>query len=350
MNPYKALPPHAFWRAGVADDSPFSPREIYRKKFAIDPKDRIATAGSCFAQHIGRHLARNGFNVLDVEPPPPWTSAEMRSRHGYQVYSARYGNLYTLVQLAQLALEAMGKFTPQDAIWRRDDRYVDAFRPAIEPDGWEFEDDVRMARKHHLGCVRELFRQMDVFVFTLGLTETWIHKPSGTCFGSAPGTVAGSFDPAIHAFMNLNYTHLMQGFARFVECLQELRDGDVPRIILTVSPVPLTATASGAHVLPATAYSKAVLRAVAGDLAQAHSYVDYFPSYEIVTHPAAHGAFFDTNLRTVRTAGVEAVMRTFFAAHGQGATPSPPLEPSPESGTLEDGVQCEDALLEAFAE
>ena len=35
------------------------------------------------------------------------------------------------------------------------------------------------------------------------------------------------------------------------------------RLVLTVSPVPLAATASGSHVLPATIYSKSVLRAAA---------------------------------------------------------------------------------------
>ena len=40
------------------------------------------------------------------------------------------------------------------------------------------------------------------------------------------------------------------------------------RFLLTVSPVPLTATASGQHVLTATTYSKSVLRSAAGFLSQ----------------------------------------------------------------------------------
>ena len=44
---------------------------LYRPKFPIDRTMPIATAGSCFAQHIGRAMRTRGFNVLDAEPAPP---------------------------------------------------------------------------------------------------------------------------------------------------------------------------------------------------------------------------------------------------------------------------------------
>ena len=70
-NPYSGLPGSAFWKSGVAQENPYAIEGIYRKKFVISPNAKIATAGSCFAQHISRHLKKNGYNVLDVEPPPP---------------------------------------------------------------------------------------------------------------------------------------------------------------------------------------------------------------------------------------------------------------------------------------
>jgi hypothetical protein len=87
------------------------------------------------------------------------------------------------------------------------------------------------------------------------------------------------------------------------------------RFLLTVSPVPLTATASSDHVLTATTYSKSVLRAVAGQLTQEHADIDYFPSYELIASHWSGGAFFDLNLRTVTSDGVEAAMRLFFSQH-----------------------------------
>ena len=70
-NPYSDLPKSAFWKTGVAQENQYAIEGIYKKKFKIPPKANIATAGSCFAQHISRHLRKNGYNVLDVEPPPP---------------------------------------------------------------------------------------------------------------------------------------------------------------------------------------------------------------------------------------------------------------------------------------
>jgi hypothetical protein len=135
-----------------------------------------------------------------------------------------------------------------------------------------------------------------------------------------------------------------------------LRDGRALRCIVTVSPVPLTATASGRHVLPASAESKAILRAVAGELAGTHDDIDYFPSYEIITNPAARGVFFAANLRSVTEDGVAVVMRQFFAEHGAataraappGGEAPPKSKPGPNAARAAE-VQCEEALLEAFA-
>ena len=122
------------------------------------------------------------------------------------------------------------------------------------------------------------------------------------------------------------------------------------RQLITVSPVPLTATASDQHVLVATMYSKSVLRAVAGQLYADHRDLDYFPSYEIIAAHPSRGFFFEGNLRSVSPAGVETVMRSFFSEHGGGTSGrrkgrggAPAAE-----GAGED-VVCEEILLEAFA-
>lgn len=131
------------------------------------------------------------------------------------------------------------------------------------------------------------------------------------------------------------------------------------RFLLTVSPVPLTATASGGHVLTATTYSKSTLRAVAGDMAE-RADTDYFPSFEIITAFPFRGMFFDPNMRSVSMHGVDHVMNSFFSclqerfsgttvtpgAEMAGAPDSRPLQTS-ESGVASD-VRCEEELLAAF--
>ncbi len=353
MKPYEDLPEMAFWRAGVHGADPQAMYAIYQRKWPIEQTDRIATAGSCFAQHIARYLKRNGFTVLDAEPAPRALPESVSREYGFGLYSARYGNVYTVRQLLQLVLETRGEFAPADAIWGQDDRYYDALRPSVEPNGLDSPEEVLAHRQAHLTAVSRLLRRMDVFVFTLGLTEAWVDMPSGTVYPTAPGTIAGEFSASRHAFKNFSFGEVYEDLVEIRRLLREQN----PRIrfLFTVSPVPLTATASGKHVLQATTYSKAVLRAVAGQISTEFEDVDYFPSYEIVTNPAARSAFYGPNLRTIEKAGVESVMRVFFNAHGM-AEPSASVSPTVSTGhetdladvTDEDAVVCEEALLEAF--
>ena len=84
------------------------------------------------------------------------------------------------------------------------------------------------------------------------------------------------------------------------------------KVILTVSPVPLIATASENHVLVSTSYSKSVLRVAAEKISQDNADVSYFPSYEIITGSFSQGRYFADDLRNVTEEGVQHVMRTFF--------------------------------------
>jgi len=81
------------------------------------------------------------------------------------------------------------------------------------------------------------------------------------------------------------------------------------KMILTVSPVPLAATAEQGHVLAANMYSKAVLRVAAEQLRRLPD-VYYFPACEIVS--AAGNDGFAADRRSVLESMVEHVMSLFF--------------------------------------
>jgi len=351
-HPYKSLPDTAYWRRAVAATGA-----------AVDPlvgefpligrSDKVATAGSCFAQHVARHLAASGFTYLVTEDAHPLVPAEAARQAGYGVYSARYGNIYTTLQLIQLFDRAYGAFTPREDVWRAPDgeHFVDPFRPTIQPGGFASEREMRADRDQHLARVRTLFETLDLLVFTLGLTEAWVSKVDGAVFPLCPGVAGGSFDPSLHVFRNLRTADIRAQIEAFVMRLRGVNPA--ARVILTVSPVPLAATASGNHVLPATIYSKSALRAAAQEAAEDLEGVFYFPSYEIVTGPQARGRYFADDLREVTEEGVEQVMRIFLR-HAAGAE-HPAAPPQPEAGT--DGVfdarvgawvetLCDEALLD----
>ena len=347
-SPYSDLHKGAFWKTGVAQENPYLIEGIYKKKFNISPETKIATAGSCFAQHISRHLKKNGYNLLDVEAPPPGLAANLHQKFGFSMYSARYGNIYTVRQLLQLAQEAAGKFKPQNFIWEKEGKYYDALRPAVEPEGLESAEEVIIHRKFHISRVRELFESFDLFIFTLGLTEMWVHKESGTVFPTAPGTLAGEFDENLYEFKNAEFGEIINDFNEFQNVLRKIRRDKPFRVLLTVSPVPLTATASGKHVLNSNMYSKSILRAVAGQLHEKRENIDYFPSYEIVTNPRMHSTAFSDNLRSVRDEAIQTIMNHFFSEHPVIERETHNSSKNKLQDKINNDIQCEESLIEAF--
>jgi hypothetical protein len=150
---------------------------------------------------------------------------------------------------------------------------------------------------------------MDIFIFTLGLTECWASREDGSVYPMCPGTVASSFDPSRHIYLNLGVADVVADMQAFIREVRAVNPG--VKVVLTVSPVPLAATAEDRHVLVSTTFSKSVLRVAAEELARLPD-VAYFPSYEIVTGAFTRGRYFADDLRAVTEEGVDHVMRLFF--------------------------------------
>jgi hypothetical protein len=193
---------------------------------------------------------------------------------------------------------------------REDGRLVDPFRPQIEPAGFDSLAALEASRKEHLACVSQMWRQCDVLVFTMGLTEAWISKQDGAAFPLAPGVSGGEFNESTHLFHNLSVEETVSDLRTFLQKLRTINPNI--RVILTVSPVPLIATAENQHVLVSTTQSKAILRAAAHEVTKDDPLVQYFPSYEIITGAYNRGRYFESDLRTVTADGVAHVMRVFL--------------------------------------
>lgn len=312
-HPYINLPEKHFWQKSISNKHFFDLRELF------NPVDigniKIGTAGSCFAQHVTRNIKERGFNFLDCEHKPSFISDEQATTFGYNMYSARYGNIYSSRQLLQLLLEAKGKRTPTDLIWKKDGRFYDSLRPAVMPGGLSSPSLVEKDRALHIAKVKQFFSEVQLFIFTLGLTECWIHNElDGTVFPTAPGVIAGEYNSSKYIFYNLNTANVVDDLENFWTELKEINPN--VKMILTVSPVPLAATASNNHILVANTYSKSVLRAAASDFIMHKKDVTYFPSYEIINSHPSRSMFFDPDLRTVNKVGVNFVMKHFFNDDG----------------------------------
>lgn len=359
-HPYQSAPAHNFWRRSVAEIDPGEVDPVVDFPIRIDPDTRVATAGSCFAQHIARYLSKSGFNYYVTEPGHPILPQSIRTKNNYGLFSARYGNIYTARQLIQLVERAYGRFVPAESAWQEaDDVFLDPFRPSAQPGGFISQLELEADRAQHLAAVREMLETLDVFVFTLGLTECWASRQDGAVFPICPGVEGGVFDPDRHVFYNQTLDDVVADMTSFLMILARIN----PRaqVILTVSPVPLAATARhDQHVLTATTYSKSVLRVAAETLATRFAHVAYFPSYEIITGAFNKGGYYAPDLRNVVEGGVAHVMGLFMkhataTKIASAAVPEPPAPRQASAGRSDAylamaqhvvEVECDEAALD----
>lgn len=309
QHPYSDQPDRAFWSRSVATN--WSPADLITANEPILRADsRVMSAGSCFAANIGPHLEAAGYRYVRTE------TAEANDRFGYELYSAAYGNIYTARQWLQLIDRAEGRFHPREDRWTTEGAVIDPFRPGL-PYPAESEEEFDLLTRSHLDRVLAAIRECNVFIFTLGLTESWVSTLDGAVFPACPGTIAGTFDPDRYRFVNFAVSEVLADIVGFIDRMRIIRPG--LKIVLTVSPVPLVATATGEHVYTATVYSKSVLRAAAGEAVATRPDVLYFPAYEIVTGPGIENHFADDR-RTVTVDAVKTVVDTMLH-HSEPATP-----------------------------
>jgi hypothetical protein len=307
-NPYENQPSKAFWSRSVSKN--FNPIELIDlEEPLLKSDDLVTSAGSCFASNLIPYLDAAGIQYIRTEELPK-IFEQMGQNLGYANFSAAYGNVYTARQLRQLYERALGVFKPTDYFEISGSSVIDLLRPGLRFKSESLEE-LEFVTSNHLLRTRIAFESANVFVFTLGLTEAWISKVDGTTYPSCPGTIAGSYDSKKYEFKNFTLSEIIEDTSSFIETLSG--NNSNIRFILTVSPVPLVATATKEHVLVASTHSKSVLRAAAKELVSNLSNVRYFPAYEIITGPQAPRDFFENDKRNVSKLGIESVMNTLIA-------------------------------------
>jgi GSCFA family len=320
-HPYRSQSDRAFWSRAVAHD--YNPFDVHSIPWPIMRyTDRIVSAGSCFAANVVPWLDSGGFGYVRTEVPHP-AVAYLPENLGYRQFSAAYGNIYTARQLRQLLDRSCGLFRPVEDRWYADGKVIDPYRPGLRhPATSDREFD--LLTQQHLDATHDAFAQATTVFFTLGLTEAWESAADGAVFPACPGTIAGTFDPERHLFHNFTAAEVTADLVAFADRLKRVGPG--ARLILTVSPVPLVATATDQHVLAATTYSKAVLRVAAEAASELREDIFYFPAYEIVAGPQAPKEFYAEDRREVTEAGIAAVMNSVM--YSSAARPVSPPQPA----------------------
>ena len=352
-NPYINLPRRQYWASYSAylKANNGLHKVLWEPKFSISQQDKIVTFGSCFAQHFNQALIQNGYNWLCTEDLPASVDNKLAKDLGYRIFSCRTGNIYTTSMLNQwidwsLALEEL----PTE-VWQYNDKFYDPIRPVVEAQGFESVDEMQVMRRFTCQRFAQCIREADVFVFTLGLTEAWINLNTNLEYPICPMAIGVGESQQQAQFVNYDYTQVKYYLEQAIEKLRSANP--TVKILLTVSPVPLIATQSNNHVLVATTASKSILRAVCASVVGNHDYVDYFPSYEIISNPFKQQDYYASDRRKVCPDGVDFVMQHFFEAIqtkravtgvNQAENSAPMIQKKSERNF------CEEELLTAFLE
>jgi hypothetical protein len=259
-----------FARIGVKYDGP-------RLRLA----DPVFAMGSCFAREIETALIAQGGKVVSVDERVE--RPEFKDTHGKvrTTFFHRYTPRSMLQEFQQAFDEAEG--WSEDALLFRQAR-TEALTD-LNYCSFEGADESEVAVRIRRGLARQLVRhaaKAKLVILTLGLIEAWRHKPSGL-WANAPA-------PGVLARHARDFELVLLDVADTTQCLEAIhdllkrwhQDGDF-QLVVTVSPVPMSATFTAQDIVIANTESKAVLRAAAGAFAAGRQGVHYFPSYEMVT-------------------------------------------------------------------
>ncbi|HYW17187.1 MAG TPA: GSCFA domain-containing protein [Allosphingosinicella sp.] len=254
---------------------------VHRPKFAIGTNDSFFCIGSCFARNIEEHLLYSGVEVLSrkiVCPVEEWPSRVNGFVNKFTTASIRNELEWVVVPPA---LDSSYFQEQADGGWL--DLQLSPHMPPVK---------LGRATERRAYLTADYFsriRQASIVVVTLGFNEVWFDRAAGRHLNAAPSFYAARREPDRYELhitdVNDNLTELDE-IRRLILSLNP-----DAKIVVTVSPVPLSETFSGRDVLIANQYSKSVLRAAADLFAHAHSDVDYFPSYDIIANSPRSSAY-----------------------------------------------------------
>lgn len=237
------------------------------------PKDgTIFTIGSCFARNVERALGQRGFKLpaLDV----------LDKDDDFATVGSRVLNNYGAPSICNELKWAFEDEIDEDACFYEtasgwvDLHLLTSMRPADL-------ETVRLRRR----AIRESYRSIetcDAVIITLGLSEVWFDTQTGYYLNMGPRRSILRDEPDRFELHVLSFGETMSHLREAIALIREKGRDDV-RVVLTVSPVPLTATHRDTDVMIANTYSKSVLRTVAEEIVHEFDFVDYFPSFESIT-------------------------------------------------------------------
>lgn len=295
---------------------------------------RIFTMGSCFAREIERALIARNRRVISIDRSIQ--RVEFKDADGR--YRTSFFHRFTPLSMAQEFEGAFGKLEN----WTNEALIFEDGDQSIDLNYWQVSgsDNSHLANVVRRRVAQKLVRQVvhaDLIILTLGLIEAWIHKPSGlTANFISPSFLRRNHDEFL--FRTLSFKVVSDCLERIYKVIKTHNRRNF-RVVVTVSPVPLSATFTSSDIVAANMRSKSTLCAAANEWASRHEDAHYFPSYEMVVCSGPKQAWKADRLH-VRAGMVERVVdaftRSFLESENLSSHPGQGLES--EAGLAAQGL------------
>ena len=297
----------------------------FEPSFQLEEGAAVLTIGSCFARNIETRLETLGFDVparrvvLPEEERGSYVETELLNKY----------SPWSIVNELRWAFEpghpfpAEGYLRVGEGLWH--DPHL---APSVAPASLE-----RIKERREM--ISALYRQLPrcaMVVLTMGLVEAWFDEVTGLYLNGAPPAAAVKQEPRRFRLDILSVAEVGEALEALHGLLKRYGRPDL-KVLITVSPVPMRATFTGRDAITANTYSKSALRAAVEEYVLAHPEVDYFPSYEVVTHTLRNLAFTNDE-RHISPCVVDAIVDRVVAGYGR-SVPSVRAAEAAESAYLD---------------
>lgn len=279
----------------------------------LTPDSRVFAMGSCFAREIEDALISRGCNVISIDERiniPEFSGPNGLPRSGFfHRFTPR-----AMLQEFQIAFGEIDGWAEDTLLFDAGDAKV------IDVNYWDIPgSDARresvLTRRRIASQLVRKSAEADIVILTLGLIESWVHKPSGLHANRVP--------PRILVKHSDEFELRLIDTVDAYNCLVEIRNllkrhnSNSFQMVVTVSPVPLQKTWTSKDIIIANADSKSTLRAAAFDFCDEFDDVHYFPSYEIVSYSNAELSWRPDRVH-VNKGAVNHIVKTFVDEYYEG--------------------------------
>ena len=287
------------WDSSIEHFNFENPTDFYQSKFDFPSDKVIALCGRTGITEINRQLHPLHIRSFDLN------SINTKERSTVEIQNNNDINMpITPKFLLEILREIEEPSSTNNGIFKLKTKgeqasFHDFLRFNLYNHQSESQESAIKARKHYLQLIKTSLQEANIFFISFTATEHFIHKKTDFPLPC---------DIALHYFkpeaINKRFRHFQadvfnvcQDLSKTYETILAIRNQKPFYLIGAIDTDFPKEQYSNQNILITTNYLIATLRAALGHLAHNNEFIDYFPAFELATHPKLHSTGYSKNYR-----------------------------------------------------